>query len=206
MSHSLEPLATCFDISRLRPTQMTVGYREVERKREEWRERVPKDGPEFLGRHMVPVIKGPGDHLHLIDHHHLVLALHLENVDQVLVNVVADLSHLQREEFWIFMANRNWLHLYDGAGRPRDRAKLPKDVGHMADDPFRSVAGEIRRMGGCAKEDTPYSEFLWADFLRRRIPLKRVENHWNRAAKQALELARSSAAKHLPGWAGPSSD
>jgi len=39
----------------------------------------------------------------------------------------------------------------------------------LADDPYRSVAGELRRQGGFAKDTTPFSEFLWADFLRRRI-------------------------------------
>ena len=46
---------------------------------------------------------------------------------------------------------------------------IPKSIEDMADDPFRSLAGALRRKGGYAKDTTPFSEFLWADFLRRRI-------------------------------------
>src|SRR3974377_1798791 len=40
------------------------------------------------------------------------------------------------------------------------------------DDPFRSLAGELRRAGGFAKDTTPFSEFLWPDFLRRQMSRK----------------------------------
>jgi hypothetical protein len=39
----------------------------------------------------------------------------------------------------------------------------------LIDDPFRSLADELRRAGGFAKDTTPFSEFLWTDFLRRRV-------------------------------------
>ncbi len=41
---------------------------------------------------------------------------------------------------------------------------LPKTVAKLVDDPFRSLAGELRRAGGYAKDAEPFSEFLWADF------------------------------------------
>ena len=46
---------------------------------------------------------------------------------------------------------------------------IPSTVSELLDDPFRSLAGELRRAGGYAKAPAPYSEFRWADFLRRRI-------------------------------------
>ena len=73
----------------------------------------------------------------------------------------------------------------------------------LVDDPFRSLAGELRRAGGFAKDTTPFSEFLWADFLRRRVKRKVVESDFNRALERALELAKSDEATHLPGWCGP---
>jgi hypothetical protein len=51
----LEPVA----ILDLRPTQMTVGMREVKAKREHWRAERAKKGGKFLGKHMIPVILGP---------------------------------------------------------------------------------------------------------------------------------------------------
>ena len=63
-------------------------------------------------------------------------------------------------------------------------------VAKLIDDPFRSLAGELRRAGGFAKDTTPFSEFLWADFLRRRVERKTVEAHFQHALEKALELAK----------------
>jgi hypothetical protein len=71
------------------------------------------------------------------------------------------------------------------------------------DDPFRSLAGELRRSGGFAKDTTPFSEFLWADFLRRRLKRKLLENDFAAALVRALRLAKSGDADFLPGWCGP---
>jgi hypothetical protein len=61
----------------------------------------------------------------------------------------------------------------------------------------------LRRAGGFAKDTTPFSEFLWADFLRRRMKRKLVESNFDRAVERALELAKSTDADYLPGWCGP---
>ena len=71
------------------------------------------------------------------------------------------------------------------------------------DDPYRSLAGELRRAGGFAKDTTPYSEFLWADFLRPRIKRKTIDKDFAAAAENALALAKSTKANYLPGWCGP---
>ena len=76
-------------------------------------------------------------------------------------------------------------------------------MGELVDDPFRSLAGELRRAGGYAKDTTPFSEFLWADFLRRRIKRKTVEVDFSHALEKALQLAKSHDAGYLPGWCGP---
>ncbi|MCQ4503937.1 hypothetical protein NON27_27510, partial [Vibrio parahaemolyticus] len=72
----------------------------------------------------------------------------------------------------------------------------------LTDDPYRSLAGELRRAGGYAKDPTPYSEFLWGDFLRRRIDRARVDNDFTAALDQALSLCRAPEARYLPGWCG----
>jgi hypothetical protein len=76
----------------------------------------------------------------------------------------------------------------------------------LKDDPFRSLAGELRRVGGFAKDTTPFSEFLWADFLRRRLARKSVEDNFGKAMEKALALAKSKEAVYLPGWCGAASD
>jgi hypothetical protein len=141
----------------------------------------------------------------VIDHHHLALALHEEGVKEVLVTAVADLSALETESFWFTMDNRAWLHPFDDKGVRRTYRALPRSVTELADDPFRSLAGALRRVGGFAKDTTPFSEFLWADFLRHRMKRKHVEKNYSHAVEQALQLAKSKAADYLPGWCGPES-
>jgi hypothetical protein len=198
-----EPLLHPTAIDDLRPTQMTVGYREVSRKRRDWRERADRDGPTYLGQHMIPVVLGPHHQPWMIDNHHLARALHEEGVKQVLVRVVADLSRVKGRLFETFMDNRNWLHPFDAQGRRRAVAKIPDHIGKLTDDPYRSLAGELRRAGGYAKDDTPFSEFLWADFLRRKISVEVVEADFQAAVAQAIDIAHKPKASYLPGWAGP---
>jgi hypothetical protein len=198
-----EPVVTTVAIADLRPTQITVGMREVLAKRKRWRETRSKKGGEFLGKHMIPVILGAKRRHYVIDHHHLARALYDEGVKKLAVTVVIDLSALDRDAFWTVLDNRNWMHPFDAEGRRRHYRDIPKTVAELVDDPFRSLAGELRRAGGFAKDTTPFSEFLWADFLRRRLKRKSVERDFERAIEQALQLAKSPAANYLPGWCGP---
>jgi hypothetical protein len=199
-----EPVLTTVAIANLRPTQITVGMREVMAKRKHWRATSKIKGGEFLGRHMIPVILGPKERHYVIDHHHLARALHDEGVENLAVTVIANLSKLDTDAFWTVMDNRSWMHPFDAKGVRRHYSDIPKAVTDLIDDPFRSLAGELRRAGGFAKDTTPFSEFLWADFLRRRMKRKAVETDFSRAVDQALELAKSPHAGYLPGWCGPS--
>ena len=201
-----EPVLTTVAILDLRPTQITVGMREVEAKRKRWTEIRDDKGGKFLGKHMVPVVLGPKHRNYVVDHHHLARALHEAGVKDIAVTAIANLSALDSDEFWTVMDNRNWMHPFDAAGVRRHYGDIPKSVKDLVDDPFRSLAGELRRAGGFAKDTTPFSEFLWADFLRRRLKRKAVERDFGRAIEQALQLAKSPAATHLPGWCGPAPD
>jgi hypothetical protein len=197
-----EPVLRPVAITALRPTQITVGMREVASKRARWREEKGSKKPEFLGKHMIPVVLGPKDRHYIIDHHHLALALHAEGVKNVLVTVVAKLEALDADSFWFVLENHNWMHPYDDNGRRRGHGDIPKSVTGLVDDPFRSLAGELRRAGGFAKDTTPFSEFLWADFLRKRIKRKMVEDNFSHALEKALQVAKSHDANYLPGWCG----
>jgi hypothetical protein len=197
-----EPLLKTVAILDLRPTQITVGMREVKAKRKRWHDESTKKGEEFLGKHMIPVILGPKDQHYIIDHHHLARALHDEGVKNVAVTVIANLSKLDQDPFWFVMENRAWTHPFVD-GRRRPYSDLPKSVDKLIDDPFRLLAGELRRAGGFAKDTTAFSEFLWAEFLRQRMKRKAVETNFDHALQKALELAKSVDADHLPGWCGP---
>jgi hypothetical protein len=201
-----EPRTNPIAIKDLYPTQITVGMREVNEKRRRWRQEGKKKGAEFLGKHMIPVILGPKGRNYVIDHHHLARALHEEGVKDVLVTVVANLSKITPESFWFVMDCRDLMHPYDEDGRRRSYKDLPRSVGELVDDPYRSLAGELRRAGGFAKDTTPFSEFLWADFLRSRVKRSMIQADFDRAVEKGLQLAKSRDADYLPGWCGPSPD
>ena len=59
MTTEREPLLKPVAVEELRPTQITLGMREVELKRRMIRAQSPEKTGIFLGRHMVPVVLGP---------------------------------------------------------------------------------------------------------------------------------------------------
>jgi hypothetical protein len=203
MRTSREPILKPVPIEELRPTQLTVGMREVKAKRKRWRAMAGHKGGKFLGKHMIPVVLGPKERHYIIDHHHLTRALYDEGVTEVLVTVVSNLSRLEQDAFWFYLDTRAWMHPFDDQGKRRPPKDLPKSVKGLVDDPFRSLAGELRRAGGFAKDTAPFSEFLWADFLRRRIKRKSIDDNFDYALESALQLAKSKDASFLPGWCGP---
>jgi hypothetical protein len=93
MPNAREPILHPVEIGALRPTQITVGMREVNEKRRRWREHKDNKKSELLGRHMIPVIFGPKDLYYVIDHHHLARSLHNEGEKHVLVTVVTELRN-----------------------------------------------------------------------------------------------------------------
>ena len=202
MTQRIQPILHPVRIRDLRPTQMTVGFREVAAKREEWRNRPRDMAGKFLGSHMIPVVLGPGGDPWVIDHHHLALALHEEGVDEIMVSIVARLDALPKKRFLAFMDSHNWLHAYDAKGKRCDFDGLPKRLADLIDDPYRSLAGEVRHAGGYAKSLVPYTEFLWADFYRDRIKPARLADHFSKAVAEAVPMARSHEARYLPGWSG----
>jgi len=198
-----EPILQPTPLSALRPTQITIGMREVAAKRAGWRKKHGNKAGIFLAEHMIPVVLGPKECPYVIDHHHLARALHEEGVTSIATTLVANLSKLDKRAFWVFLDNRGWMHPFDDKGRRRDYDDIPQSIAELVDDPYRSLAGELRRAGGYAKDTTPFSEFLWADFLRRHVDRKDIEKDFDRALKTALALARGEDADYLPGWCGP---
>ena len=187
-------------IADLRPTQLTVGYREVAAKRAEWRG-LPKAGrAKFLDGHVVPVVVGPKGRPFVVDHHHLARALADEGRDSIFAGHLADFSALAKAEFWMVMEHRKWVYPFDADGQRQPFEAIPKSIEALADDPWRSLAGAIRDLGGYAKENEPFAEFLWADFLRRRIDPALLAGDFDAAVAAALRLAHLPAAAHLPGW------
>lgn len=186
----------------LHPTQLTVGKYEVAIKRKVLANLSHDERKHVIESHWFPGVLGPGNRPYIVDHHHLGLALHEEGAHAVWIMVLKDLRELSIDQFWVVMDHHNWAHPYDNQGIRRDFTSIPGHLSHMQDDPYRSLAGEVRHAGGFAKDVTPFSEFLWADYFRVRIPLEMVQEHFAHALKKALSWASSQEAHYLPGWSG----
>ena len=186
---------------------MTVGSAEVATKRTQWAELKRKERERTLAAHWFPAVKGPGGRYYIVDHHHLGLALHEEAVESVWVMQIDDLSELSGERFWRLMEFSRWAHPYDQNGKRRGYDAIPAKVTKLRDDPYRSLAGFVRRAGGYAKDAAPFTEFLWADFFRPEISVKQLQTSGAGGlsadiVQSAVARARSPAARYLPGWTG----
>ena len=179
-------------------------FRSVARKTDEVldRARKPDKFARFLIKEALPVVKGPGGGLHLIDHHHLGRALWDAKQPDVHVELVADLSGLPPVAFWAEMDKRAWLYAYDAEGQFIGPEKLPRHLKDLGDDLYRSLAGAVRDAGGYGKTETPFAEFKWAEFFRTRISRSLVAKDPDSAASQAIRLAASPEAAGLPGYKG----
>lgn len=189
-------------LERLRPTQMTVGLKEVQRKREHWATLGKKKRRLAMEEVFFPAVIGPKKQYYILDHHHSAVALAQEGAREVQVGVVMDLSALDVTEFWVYLDHESWAHPYDRRGRRRSLKEIPASLSALRDDPYRSLAGEVRDLGGFAKSDAPFLEFLWTNYFRDNIEGALVKSHYRKAIKQALRLAHSSKTQHLPGWVG----
>jgi hypothetical protein len=165
-----------------------------------------KDGvKECVDEHPIPTVVGPGDHTYMIDHHHFVAACWQCGVKEVKVQLLATRNDLTHDEFWDFMRSRKWLYLYDQfGGGPHDPKDLPLDVRGMSDDPYRSLAWELREAGIIAKVQEPFSEFKWAAFLRANLKVDLHAESWKDAVKRACALTQAEIAKEAKPTPAPS--
>jgi hypothetical protein len=187
-------------LAALRPTQFSVGYAEVELKASEWRGMKKKQREQAIQSHVFPAVLGPGHQYYIVDHHHLGIALIEEKVKEVWVTKLDDMSWLDPLTFWRTLEFRAWAHLYDHRGRRRPFTDMPEKLTKLQDDPHRSLAGLVRLQGGYAKDQAPFSEFLWADFFRTRISARQIRQRQAQATRAGVKLAHSREARYLPGW------
>ena len=177
----------------LRPTQMTVGYREVAERRRRWRMSAAA-GEGGIRSLIVPVVLGPGGRSYILDRHHGLCALAAEGIADVQVSIVDDLRSLEWVGFWRALDRRGWCRPRDADGQRQDYSYIPTTIDGLSDDPFRSLARALRRAGGYAKQKAPFSDFVWADFLRGRVPRNLIDGDFEAALRIASALAKEHGA------------
>jgi hypothetical protein len=199
----LNALCAC-ELSELRPTQAAVGMMEVGRKQEKLAERKKKAKKldKYLRKNPEPAVRGPGGKLYITDHHHLGRALLELDVASTYCTIDLDLSKLSEAKFWAEMKKRKLVYLFDENGKAISPEQLPVTIAKLKDDPYRSIAGQVREKGGFLKSKTPFSEFAWAQYFRSRIPKPKNKAEMLKAIDQAVTLSKKPEAKGLSGYVG----
>lgn len=189
----------------LRPTQLSVGMREVMQKKEEIQNlgNDPQKLETYKRTHPEPTVLGPEGKLYIIDHHHLALAMTDEGQVATYCQIKAHFSDLSIDAFWAQMSDKHWVYPYDENGKgPLPYSEIPTSVTELKDDPYRSLAGFVQQAGGYGKSPEPFQQFLWADYFRASNQLSPdfVKDHFDEAVKVGVKLAHSPDARHLPGF------
>lgn len=191
------------DYEDLRPTQFAIGKRAARQKAERIREEDEASTlKEYLKDRLIPVVIRK-ERIYILDRHHLLYGLHVSGVERskVYAEVVANWSDLTEVEFQKRMKARHYFFDHDENGHAGLKfSDLPKSIASLKDDPYRSLAYEVREQGGFKKTKVFYAEFAWADFFRTRITKASLRSNFARTVKKALALAHSDAAKGLPGY------
>jgi hypothetical protein len=190
------------ELHELHPTQITVGVLEVRVKRLELEALSTRKQREFLQEHAIPAVFGPDDRVYITDHHHLARAALEAGIESGVFLIEADMRQLEGGAFWSAMDAKLWAHPIDEHGRRQSFTAIPKHLEELRDDVYRSLAGFVRSAGGFQKTPTAFAEFAWADFFRRRILVGPTPEDFERAVAAGLALARSAAARELPGYCG----
>lgn len=185
----------------LHPTQMAIGYRMVQEKKDELQGMSREDRHAYLLKKVVPVILGPGGRRYLIDRHHLVRAVLESGFTKVVISVLGNYKNWSQDRFQAAMEEHGYLHLYDENGEgPLPFTRLRETVLDLPDDDYRSLASAVRKAGGFKKTRIPFAEFEWANHFRRRIPKSLLDEDFMAAVRRGVDLARHADAQRLPGF------
>ena len=194
-------------VANLRPTQMTVGFREVDIKRRQWRDADDEARVRLLRSHVVPAVLGPK---------RPVLHRRPSPLQQSAVGGEAEAdrglrrrrppAHLAKKEFWTFLDNSDWCHAYDADGKRRGLSDIPNRLTELhRDDPFPGAwSRELIRAGGCAKTSAPVlRDFLWPPTsCGARIKRSLIEKDFGSALVAALRFRQGHGRQEPPRLVG----
>jgi len=161
----------------LRPLQFGIAGIEVDCKKGRFENMTHHQLKKYLKKEQnrVNVILSSNG-VYLVDGHHMSRALLDADVSKkhkkIYCNVLANLVHLDMDEFWdeLLMNNRIWL--YDEKGYcPLAPEHLPIQLSNMLDDPYRTLAWMVQHAGGFQKSGIDFEDFQWTNFFRQRIDL-----------------------------------
>lgn len=165
----------------IHPAQFQVSFMSIRHKSKNIKKMNTEELQAYLNKKVIPFIIGPDGKKWIIDRHHTSLSLIAARdelasrgiaLDEIFVKFrfLADKSRLEWHDFFQWMEQKNYIYPFKN-GERLPFSSIPKTLGALTDDPYRGYAWFLRKVGFYEKEDTPFMEFLWADFLRKNITL-----------------------------------
>ncbi|MDD5304590.1 MAG: ParB-like protein [Elusimicrobia bacterium] len=191
----------------LKPMQIPAGMLEVQEKARALRDMKSKETEAWLKDGSVPVIEDYKGRKRPVDHHHEARAAWEADLDEVYTHRYFDdemhgrLKALPRDQFYAVTRAMGLFYDRDQFGvGPHDPNHLPEDVRSLADDPYRSVAWQVRKRGGYDKSSIPFAEFKWAQYFRERVQTYPTRADFEKSVLEAMKIVHDPAAKGLPGY------
>lgn len=194
-------------LSALRPLQGAVGLKEVMDKKSQILAKEDKERRD-LAYDPIKVVRGPGGDLYVTDHHHGARAWLEAGHSVGTCDIESDTLPTAPPQFWDELKTKNWVRLADEKGASITPDALPKTLRQLPDDPYRTLAWMVRKQDGFCRAymngATEFAEFRWADWMRDKpeLPFATVKDSPATVLPAALTLAKSPAAKDLPGYRG----
>jgi hypothetical protein len=194
------------DVRTLRPLQGAVGMEEVRDKADKIKAKPGKECRK-LASDPIKVVRGPGGALFITDHHHGADAWRFAERPFALCEIADRAPPSSEAQFWSDLTKDHLVRLADADGKSISPEQLPSDLAQLSDDPYRSLAWRLRKNDGFCRSIMPqkeFAEFTWADWLRMRpeLSVDAVRASAEKMLPTALALARSPAAKDVPGYVG----
>jgi hypothetical protein len=191
----------------LKPMQIPAGMYEVQDKAQSLRGMKAKDSDKWLRDKSVPYVEDYKGRKRPVDHHHEARAAWEADLSEAYAHRYLDdqlhdsIKALPRDAFYAVTHAMGLFYDRDQFGSgPHDPNHLPEDVRGMADDPFRSIAWQVRKRGGYDKSGLPFAEFHWAQFFRERVQTYPTRADFEKSVLEAMRIVHDPAAKGLPGY------
>jgi hypothetical protein len=209
------PGAKCnCDLRTLQPLQGAVGMEEVRDKIAKI-ELDPQKKRIDLAYDPIKIVRGPDGLLYVTDHHHGARAWIEARQKMGTCQIQTDRVSTDSTQFWADLKTLKLVRLADQNGAPITVAQLRlMKLETLPDDPYRTLAYLVRKRNGFCRalmtaENKEFAQFEWADWLRKRPELNNPpgpNGDWSKRKRDAaVALAKSVAAKDLPGYHGNTS-
>lgn len=189
---------------KMKPTQICVGYAEVADKVNKLKKLNKNQLNKYLKENPLPAVAGPDGSMYLTDHHHLGRALLELGIPNCFFVVQHDFSSVPENKFFDVLKLLELVHPHDENGVFQDYKDIPKSLMELKDDPYRALAGFVRKAGGYQKVEKAYLEFQWADFFRDKFPVEvlKTKRGMKKSVVQGIKIAHSVESSHMLGWTG----